>query len=249
MKLRTSFGSGLARRPGDPPGEIWGVGDRGPNIKVRTLLDLYGAEQMRPIAERVGAKVMPRLDVGPQIARLRIVGDRIELVESLGLHRRIRCAGLRPADPRGRACPARAGLRPRGRGARAGRRGLRHRGHRRHPGRRVLDRRRIRSLAGARRRPGQGRRPPRAGGSEPWRYPLPGARHLARDRGPAASQPRLRGAGAVRRRKMAVPRFPESARPSRRRRPPAGPARADLASRRRDARSDCAISLSARSAG
>ena len=85
MTLRTSFGSGLARRPGDPPGVVWGVGDRGPNIKIGTLLDLYGVERLRPLAGRTGAKVMPRLDVGPQIAKLGIGHDQVELLETLRL--------------------------------------------------------------------------------------------------------------------------------------------------------------------
>jgi phytase-like protein len=85
MKLRTSFGSGLARRTSDPPGVIWGVGDRGPNIKPKTLVELYGVERMRPLLRKTGAKVMPRLDLGPQIAKLRVAGERVELVEVLRL--------------------------------------------------------------------------------------------------------------------------------------------------------------------
>ena len=59
--LRASFGSGLTRRPDDPPDIVWGVGDRGPNIKVRTLVERYGADHFRPHLERKGAKVMPRV--------------------------------------------------------------------------------------------------------------------------------------------------------------------------------------------
>jgi hypothetical protein len=83
MELRTSFGSGLARHAGDPPGVVWGVGDRGPNIKIKTLVELYGLERMRPLAGKSGAKVMPRLDVGPRIAQLRVVGDRVEVLATL----------------------------------------------------------------------------------------------------------------------------------------------------------------------
>ena len=83
MELRTSFGSGLARRAGDPPGVVWGVGDRGPNIKIKTLLERYGLERMRGLAGKAGAKVMPRLDVGPRIAKLRVAGERVELLASL----------------------------------------------------------------------------------------------------------------------------------------------------------------------
>jgi len=85
LRLRSSFGSGLARREGDPPSVVWGIGDRGPNIKIKTLLKLYGLERMRALADRPGAKVLPRLDIGPQIAKLRIAGDRVELLASLPL--------------------------------------------------------------------------------------------------------------------------------------------------------------------
>jgi hypothetical protein len=85
LRLRSSFGSGLARRETDPPGVVWGIGDRGPNIKIKTLLKRYGLERLRPLADRPGAKVLPRLDIGPQIAKLRIAGDRVELVASLPL--------------------------------------------------------------------------------------------------------------------------------------------------------------------
>src|SRR5688572_15221633 len=82
MRLRTSFGSGLTVRPGDPPGIVWAVGDRGPNLKVGTLVRLYGLESMRPFLALEGAKVMPRLDIGPSIAKLHVGDDRVELVSA-----------------------------------------------------------------------------------------------------------------------------------------------------------------------
>ena len=85
MRIRASFGSGLATRPGDPPDRVWGVGDRGPNLKVETALERYGLEQLRPHAEAGGAKVMPRLDLGPTLAELRLDGDRVELVRTVRL--------------------------------------------------------------------------------------------------------------------------------------------------------------------
>ena len=78
--LRASFGSGLARRAGDPPGRIWAVGDRGPNIKVKDARKLYGAEHLAPLADVSGAKIMPRLDLGPEIAELQVHEDRVELL-------------------------------------------------------------------------------------------------------------------------------------------------------------------------
>jgi hypothetical protein len=91
MRLRSSFGSGLSRRAGDPPGMVWAIGDRGPNIKVRTAVKLYGLDRLERLASEEGAKIMPRLDLGPAIAELRVAEGRVELVRS-----------LRIADPEGR---------------------------------------------------------------------------------------------------------------------------------------------------
>jgi hypothetical protein len=77
-----SFGSGLSRRACDPPGYFWAAGDRGPNLKVKTLLSRYGATHLAALGAVSGAKVMPRLDIGPRIARLRIDGDSVALVQS-----------------------------------------------------------------------------------------------------------------------------------------------------------------------
>ena len=85
LVLRASFGSGLTRRPGDPPGRIWAVGDRGPNIKVKDALNLYGAEELAPLADVSGAKIMPRTDVGPEIAELQLHEDRVELIRVIRL--------------------------------------------------------------------------------------------------------------------------------------------------------------------
>ncbi|HEX9933095.1 MAG TPA: hypothetical protein VGB08_09660, partial [Allosphingosinicella sp.] len=42
MSIRSGFGSGLARRPGDPPETVWAVCDRGPNIKVKSAVEDWG---------------------------------------------------------------------------------------------------------------------------------------------------------------------------------------------------------------
>jgi hypothetical protein len=91
MRFRSGFGSGLSRRPGDEPGVVWAAGDRGPNIKVKTATELYGVDGLEALAGEEGAKIMPRLDLGPAIAELRIAGERIEVVRS-----------LRITDPKGR---------------------------------------------------------------------------------------------------------------------------------------------------
>ena len=85
IPIRASFGSGLAIRPGDPPGIVWAIGDRGPNLKIAPMIALYGREDLRRLADRAGAKIMPRRDLGPSIARLRIEHDRVELLEVLRL--------------------------------------------------------------------------------------------------------------------------------------------------------------------
>ena len=82
LRFTRSFGSGLSRRASDPPGLVWAVGDRGPNLKIKTLLERYGAEHLAPLKAENGAKVMPRLDVGPMVAQLQVDGERVRLVSS-----------------------------------------------------------------------------------------------------------------------------------------------------------------------
>ncbi|MET1112544.1 MAG: esterase-like activity of phytase family protein [Allosphingosinicella sp.] len=86
MRFRSSFGSGLSRRAGDPPGIVWAVGDRGPNIKVKTAVKLYGLDRLKPLKSEAGAKIMPRLDLGPALAELRVAGGRVELVRSIRMN-------------------------------------------------------------------------------------------------------------------------------------------------------------------
>ena len=83
LSFTQSFGSGLSRRRADPPGCFWAAGDRGPNLKIGTLLSRYGAEHLAPLSDVAGAKVMPRLDIGPRIARLQVEEGAVRLVRSL----------------------------------------------------------------------------------------------------------------------------------------------------------------------
>jgi hypothetical protein len=85
LTILQSFGSGLSRRRSDPPGIVWAVGDRGPNLKVDTLVERYGADHLRPLGDLSGAKVMPRPDIGPRIAKLRVHADRVELLTSFAV--------------------------------------------------------------------------------------------------------------------------------------------------------------------
>lgn len=83
LEMVAGFGSGLARRAGDPPDILWAVGDRGPNLKVDVAFDRYGLRVDGPHQAIDGAKIMPRPDIGPALAELRLTGDRIELVRTL----------------------------------------------------------------------------------------------------------------------------------------------------------------------
>jgi hypothetical protein len=85
MELIASFGSGLTRRRSDPPGIVWGVGDRGPNLKVKLARKRYGLEHLSGFEGAEGAKVMPRPDIGPAIAELRVLEDKVELVRTIRL--------------------------------------------------------------------------------------------------------------------------------------------------------------------
>ena len=92
IAILAGFGSGLARRRGDPPGTVWAVCDRGPNIKIVVAVERYGLAALAPLRDRPGAKLMPRLDLGPALAELRVEADKVVLVRTL----RIASAGGRP---------------------------------------------------------------------------------------------------------------------------------------------------------
>lgn len=85
MRLTLGVGSALSRRPGDPPGRVWGLGDRGPNIKVSGAIKRYGLEHLKPLKSLTGAKVLPLPDFQPLIAELQVHEDRIELLRILPL--------------------------------------------------------------------------------------------------------------------------------------------------------------------
>lgn len=86
-KLRLTFGPGsaLARRPGDPPGRVWGLGDRGPNIKIKTAIKRYGLDHLEPLKERDGAKVLPLPDFQPCLAELQVGRSRVRIERLLPL--------------------------------------------------------------------------------------------------------------------------------------------------------------------
>jgi hypothetical protein len=85
MRLTFGPGSGLSRRPGDPPGRVWGVGDRGPNLKIKTCLSRWGLEHLAHLSDREGAKVLPLPDFQPCLAELQVGRKRVRLVRLLPL--------------------------------------------------------------------------------------------------------------------------------------------------------------------
>src|SRR4051812_9193609 len=70
LRLTLGPGSGLGRRPGDPQGRFWGVGDRGPNLKIPAAVDDYGLLSLEPLRALPGAKVLPAPAIGPILAEL-----------------------------------------------------------------------------------------------------------------------------------------------------------------------------------
>lgn len=85
MSLTRSLASGLCRSAIDDPGVFWGIGDRGPNIKPGAIADQYGTEHLRSLGAFDGAKIMPLPQIGPAIARFRLVDNAIMLEEMVEL--------------------------------------------------------------------------------------------------------------------------------------------------------------------
>jgi hypothetical protein len=83
MVLRSGFGSGLTVRRGAAEGALWAVGDRGPNLKASTALKRYGVVLPDEARQAPSAKLMPRPDIGPALAQLRVREDGIELMRAL----------------------------------------------------------------------------------------------------------------------------------------------------------------------
>jgi hypothetical protein len=85
MRITLGLGSGLARRVGDPPGVVWAIGDRGPNIKVGPAVDDHGLTHLSGLAGLDGAKIMPRPAIGPMLAQLRVEADTVTCLQVLPL--------------------------------------------------------------------------------------------------------------------------------------------------------------------
>ncbi|WP_293678768.1 esterase-like activity of phytase family protein [uncultured Phenylobacterium sp.] len=85
LRLTLSVGSGLSRRAGDTAGRVWGLGDRGPNMKVKVARQRYGLEHLKPLKDLAGAKILPLPDFQPLLAELQVGPERVELVRTLPL--------------------------------------------------------------------------------------------------------------------------------------------------------------------
>ncbi|WP_182911884.1 esterase-like activity of phytase family protein [Sphingomonas cavernae] len=85
VTLRSGFGSGLAIRAGGPAGHIWAVGDRGPNLKIEVAVKRYGLRALNKLAKLKGAKIMPRVDIGPALAELRVSDGAVEILRTIRL--------------------------------------------------------------------------------------------------------------------------------------------------------------------
>lgn len=85
LRATLGLGSGLTRRPGDPPGRLWALGDRGPNLSIKQAREDYGVEGLDHLREVAGAKILPMPQIGPSLSELQITGDRIERLRTLRL--------------------------------------------------------------------------------------------------------------------------------------------------------------------
>jgi hypothetical protein len=85
LRLTLGVGSALSRRPGDPPGRVWGLGDRGPNLKIKTAVERYGLDHLARFGDLRGAKVLPLPDFQPSLGELQVGAEEVTLVRTLPL--------------------------------------------------------------------------------------------------------------------------------------------------------------------
>lgn len=85
LRITLGLGSGLARRVTDPPGVVWAIGDRGPNIKVGPAIEEHGLAHLVGLRGLDGAKIMPRPAIGPMLARLKVEDDTVTCLQVLPL--------------------------------------------------------------------------------------------------------------------------------------------------------------------
>ena len=90
MKLTLGLGSGLSRRSDHPPGRVFAITDRGPNIFASTAVDDYGLIALEPY-RATETKFMPQPKLGPEIVELQVEGHAMRLVHRLPLRTSTGC--------------------------------------------------------------------------------------------------------------------------------------------------------------
>ena len=85
LRATLGLGSGLTRRPGDPPGRLWALGDRGPNLKIKQARKDYGVKGLGHLRDVPGAKILPMPQIGPSLSELQITGDSVDWLRTLPL--------------------------------------------------------------------------------------------------------------------------------------------------------------------
>ena len=85
LRATLGLGSGLTRRPGDPPGRLWALGDRGPNLKIKQARKDYGVKGLGHLLDVPGAKILPMPQIGPSLSELQITGGRLDWIRTLPL--------------------------------------------------------------------------------------------------------------------------------------------------------------------
>lgn len=81
LRLTHSVGSGLAAGEG----RLFGLGDRGPNLKVDLATGRYGLTGLAPLDGVEGAKIMPSPQLGPEITELALDGAAVTALRTLRL--------------------------------------------------------------------------------------------------------------------------------------------------------------------
>ena len=94
LSIAAGFGSGLTSRLGEFNGQVWAICDRGPNLKLAEAADRYGWSAPLEYSQRTGAKLMPRPDIGPALALLRITNDGVQVERTV----RIRTSAGKPVS-------------------------------------------------------------------------------------------------------------------------------------------------------
>lgn len=85
LRATLGLGSGLTRRPGDRPGRLWALGDRGPNLTIKQAREDYGVQGLGHLCDVPGAKILPMPQIGPSLSELQIEGDRVVWLRTLPL--------------------------------------------------------------------------------------------------------------------------------------------------------------------